>query len=84
MPERTPSYNVRSSSGNYVVQFRANPSHCSNMIAHIIVGGTEWGRQTLGQGSVMAATSVQLAPGTPQDRCARHPVSRVAATPSTP
>ena len=60
----TPTYNVRSSSGKYVVQFRANPSHCSSMIAHIIVDGTEWGRQVLGPGQRDGSYFMQLSPGT--------------------
>lgn len=60
----TPSYNVRSSSGKYVVQFRANYNHCSNIVARIIVDGNEWGRQTLGPGQSDGSYFMQLSPGT--------------------
>jgi hypothetical protein len=36
--------------GPILVEFTANQNHCADMIAHIIVDGTEWGSNTVGPG----------------------------------
>ncbi|GAB07462.1 hypothetical protein GII30_00690 [Gordonia amarae] len=60
----TPTYRVTTSTGKMVVQFRANYNHCSDIIAHIIVDGREWGSQRVGPGQKDGSYYMQLTPGT--------------------
>jgi hypothetical protein len=55
-----PSVSVKTD-GPLMVEFTANNNRCSDMIAHLIVDGREWGSNRVGPVNRMAATSFRLA-----------------------
>ncbi|MFZ2239741.1 MAG: hypothetical protein WAV90_09400 [Gordonia amarae] len=59
----TPTYRVKTTTGAIAVQFRAAPSHCFKMIAHIIVDGKERGKEVLGAGESDGGYVMRLSPG---------------------
>ena len=62
--QNTPTYRVKTHTGKILVQFRAAPSHCSKMVAHIIVDGKEWGKEVLDAGDSDGGHYLKLSPGT--------------------
>lgn len=49
--------------GPILVEFTANQNHCADMIAHIIVDGTEWGSNKVGPGQKDGGYEIPLAAG---------------------
>ena len=57
-----PTVTIDTTSG-VVVEFTANRNHCSDIIAHIIVDGAEWGSAQVGPGHRDGSYYIPLTPG---------------------
>ena len=49
--------------GPILVEFTANRNHCSDIIAHIMVDGTEWGSNTVGPGQKDGGYEIPMTAG---------------------
>ena len=58
-----PSVSVKTD-GPLMVEFTANNNHCSDMIAHLIVDGGEWGSNRVGPGQPDGGYFIPVSPGT--------------------
>jgi hypothetical protein len=58
-----PSFTVNNGLFPMVVEFTANQNHCSDMIAHIIVDGREWGSNVAHPGQSDGGYEIPASPG---------------------